>query len=78
MNVAVITPVGQLVDQRMIAMESEDDGLILGKQRIVFRIRQTMRMHEIGLQLHKVNHVDYADLKFRQSISQNGHSSQCL
>ena len=41
-QVAVGVLVGQLVYQRRIAVEREDDGLILGEQRVIIGIGQAV------------------------------------
>ena len=41
-QVAVGALIGQLVYQRGIVVEGEDDGLILGKQRVIIGIGQTV------------------------------------
>ena len=44
MDVAVMAAVSQLVDKGVVAVERENNGLIRGKQRIVLRITESMRM----------------------------------
>ena len=71
-----MTAVGQLMDKRRVAVEGEDDRLILGEQHVVLGIGQTVRMLPLGLQLHQVNHVDNANLEFGQLFPQDGYGSQ--
>ena len=41
-QVAVCTLVGQLMHQRRVAVEGEDDGLVLSEQRVIIGIGQTV------------------------------------
>ena len=75
-QVAVMTAVGQLMNERRVAVEGEDDRLILGKQHVVLGVGQAVRMLPLGLQLHQVNHVDHANLEFGQLFPQDGYGSQ--
>ena len=43
-QVAVMTAVGQLMNERRVAVEGEDDRLILGEQSIVISVRQAMKI----------------------------------
>ena len=65
-----MTAVGQLMDERRVAVEGEDDRLILGEQHVVLGVGQAVRMLPLGLQLHQVNHVDNANLEFGQLFPQ--------
>lgn len=62
--------------QRGIAVECEDDGLVLGEQCVVIGIGQAVRMLGVRFQLHQVYNVHHADLQFRQCVTQDGDSGQ--
>ena len=51
-ELAVGAPIGQLMDQGGVAVEGEDDGLILGEQRVIVRVAETVGMLTGGLELH--------------------------
>ena len=68
--------VGQLVDQRRIAVISEDDGLIPGEECVVFLVRQTVRVLGVGLEFHEVDHVHHADLELRQLAAQDRYGGE--
>ena len=63
-QVAVGALVGQLVYQRRVAVEREDDGLILGEQRVIIGIGQAVGVLGAGFQLHQVDDVDDTNLQF--------------
>ena len=67
-EVAVGALVGQLVHQRRVAVEVEDDRLVFGEQRIVVGVGQAVGVLGAGLQLHQVHHVDHADFQLRQVV----------
>ena len=75
-QVVVGALIGQLMHQRRVAMEREDDGLILRKQRIIIGIGQAVRVLGVGLKLYQVNDVDDADLQLRHRVTQDGDGSQ--
>ena len=54
-QVAVGALVGQLVDEGGIAVESEDDGLILGEDGVVLGVAEAVGMLVVGLQLEQVH-----------------------
>lgn len=57
----IVTLIGQSVNQVGITMESENDRLIAGEQRIKLRLRFAMRMLLLGLQCQQVDHINHAD-----------------
>ena len=61
-EVAVSSVIQELVYQRGVAVESEYNRLILGKQRVELGIRQTVRVLGMRLELHKIDDVDESDL----------------
>ena len=58
--------VGELVDQRRIAVERKDDGLVLREQRVELPIRDPVRVLPGGLQSEEVHDVDDADFQVRK------------
>ena len=52
-ELTVGTAIGQLMNQRRVTMERKDNGLILGKQRIIIRIAESMGMLAGGLSFIK-------------------------
>ena len=57
-------------------MEVEDNGLVPGKENVIFRIRQTVGMLSRGLQLEQIHDVDKADLHFGKFLVEDGNRSQ--
>ena len=62
-HIVVVPLVGQLMDQSRIAVEREDDWFILGKDRVILRIAESVRMFVVGLHLEEVNHIYNTDLQ---------------
>ena len=61
-----------------IAVESEDDGLILGEDGVVLGIAEAVGMLVVGLQLEQVHHVDHANLQLGHLVTQDGDSGHGL
>ena len=61
-------PVGQPVDQPRVAVEGEDDRLVLGEQGVEVPVGEAVRVLARRLQLHQVHDVDDADLQLRQVL----------
>ena len=74
----VRAPVGQAVDQPRVAVEGEDDRLVLGEQGVEIAVRQAVRMLARRLQLHQVHDVDDADLQLRQMLADQLDGGQRL
>src|SRR5699024_2571179 len=55
-----------------------DDWFILGKDRVILRIAESVRMFVVGLHLEEVNHIYNTDLQIRHCIPQDGNSSHGL
>ena len=77
-EVLVVPVVGQLMDQRRIAVVGENNGLILCEQHVVLLIRQAVGMLGVGLELHQVHYVHHTDLQFRQFPPQDRDRRQGL
>ena len=75
-QVAVGTLVGQLMHERRVAVEVEDDRLVLGEQRVVVGVGQTVGVLGVGFEFHQVDDVDDPDLELRHRIAQDGHGGQ--
>ena len=60
--------VGQAVNQRWVAMESEDYGFVLREETIKVFIVQAMRMLTLRLQRHQVYYINNTDLQFRELL----------
>ena len=60
-EILVVAAVGELVDQGGVAVEGEDDGLILGKDGVVVLVGEAVGVLGVGLELHQVHHVDHTD-----------------
>ena len=74
MQVLVIGPsIGEAVNQPWIAVEREDNGLVLRKECVEIEVRQTMRMLARRLQFHEIHDVDDPDLQCRDVLSNNVH-----
>ncbi|MPM37374.1 hypothetical protein SDC9_83985 [bioreactor metagenome] len=78
MKVLVVPPVSQLMHQGGVAVEGEDDGLILGEQGIVIHVGEAVGVLGVGLELHEVHHVDDTEPKLRQVLAQDGNRGQGL
>ena len=76
MEVAVVAAVGQLVDERGVAVVGEDDGLILGEQAVVLLVGQAVGMLGVRLELHQVHHVHHAELQLRQLTAQDADGGE--
>jgi hypothetical protein len=75
-NVVVTrAPVGQPVNEPWIAVESEDDRLVRGEQRIKILI---VRMLARGLQLHQIHDIDDANVQLRRIPAKDVNSRQSL
>src|ERR1700730_698019 len=76
-DVVVITPaIGEAMDQRGIAVEGEQDGLVGSEQGVEVFIGQAVRMFGDGLQGHQVHDVDDADAKVGDIFAEQGHGSE--
>ena len=75
-QVAVGTLVGQLMHERRVAVKVEDDRLVLGEQRVVVGVGQTVGLLGVGFEFHQVDDVDDPDLELRHRIAQDGHGGQ--
>ena len=71
-----MTAIGQLMNQRGVAVEREDDGLILGEQRVIIRIAQAVGMLAGGLELHQIHHIDDPHLDLRHILPEDRHRRQ--
>ena len=61
-HLVVVAPVvGELVDQPRIAVKGENNRLVLGEQRVVLPVRQTMRVLVFRDEPHEVDDVDHPD-----------------
>ena len=49
------------MDEPAIVVKGEDDGRILGEERVEIRVAQPVRVLNLRLQLHEVNDVDHAN-----------------
>src|SRR5882757_4361465 len=79
MNVAVIpAPVGQLMNQHGVAVEGEDHRLVGGEERIEVFVGDSMRMFNLRLQGHQVDHVDHADSNVRNLLAEDGDGGKSL
>ena len=76
MEVAVVAAVGQLVDERGVAVVGEDDGLILGEQAVVLLVGQAVGMLGVRLELHQVHHIHHAELQLRQLTAQDADGGE--
>ena len=77
-QVAVGAAVGQAVDQPGVAVEAEDDVLVLGEQRVVVGVAQPVGVLGAGLQLHQVDDIDHPHLQLRQVLAQDRGGGQDL
>ena len=59
----VVPAVGQLMNQRGVAVVGEDDGPVLGEEHIVLHVREAVGMLRVGLELHQIHHVHHPDLQ---------------
>ena len=71
-----MTAVGQLMNERRVAVEGEDDRLILGEQHVVLGVGQAVRMLPLGLQLHQSTTLTTRTLSSGSSSRQDGYGSQ--
>ena len=77
-QILVAAAVGQLMHQGGIAVEGEDDGLVLGEEGVIVLVSEAVGVLGVGLELHQVHHVDHPDLQVGQVVAQDGDSSQGL
>ena len=66
------------MDQGGIAVEGEDDGLVLGEQGVIVLVSQAVGMLPVGLELHQVHHIDHTDLQLREVVVEDGDGGQGL
>ena len=77
-HVLVAAGVRQLVDELRVAVEGEDDGLVLREDEVVVLVREAVRVVGMRLQLHEVDHVHDAHAHLRQLLAQDGHGGEGL
>ena len=78
MQILVIPLVGEQVYKGWIAVESENNRLVGGEECIVLPLGKTVRMLRVGLEPHKVHHVDDPYLELGECRAEYGYSRQCL
>ena len=59
-------------------MKTKDDVLVFGKERIVIRFAQAMRVLALGLQLHQINDIDHPDFQIGQMLAKDRNGGQNL
>ena len=63
--------VGELVDQRRVAVEVEDDRLVGGEQAVELAFRRPVRVIRDRMQLEQVDDVDEAQLEIGEPLAQD-------
>ena len=77
-QIAVGAAVGQAVHQPGVTMKAEDDVLVLGKQRVVIHVAESMWMFRTGLQPHQVDDIDHPNPQIGQMLAKDGHGREDL
>ena len=71
-QVFIMARVGKFMNEGRIAVEVEDDGLVLGEDRVVVGVGKTVGVYAVRLKFHQVDDVDETDLEPGQIVTQNG------
>src|SRR5262249_43122478 len=66
----VFASIRQPMNQIGIAVEVEDDRFVGSKQRVIVRIRQSVRMVLTGLKLEEIHDIDESDLNIWKLLAQ--------
>ena len=61
--VVVVAAIGELVDERGVAVEVEDDRLVEGEERVEVAIGEAVRMLGVGHEAEEIDDVDEANLE---------------
>ena len=77
-QVLVGPAIGETVDQRGIAVESEDDVLVPGEDGIEVCIGEAVRVLARRLELHEIDHVHHANLEIGQVLSKDRRRGEDL
>ena len=59
------------MNEHGIAVVGEDDGLVLGEERVELLVAEPVRMLGLRLELHEIDDVDDADLQARGSCARS-------
>ena len=78
MNVALMRPMGQPMDQPGIGMKVEDNWLICGEERLELSIGQAMRVLRMRHQLEQIDDIDEPDFHVGKVLAQQGGRCQGL
>ena len=68
--------VGQAVDQPGVAVEREDDRLVLCEEGVEILVAQAVRVFARRLEFHQVHDVDDADFQLREVLAEQIHGRQ--
>ena len=71
-------PVCQSMDQPRIPVIGKYNGLVCGKKRVKFRIRQTMRVLFLGLKCHQVDYIDHPYFQIGYVRAEKINCCKCL
>ena len=77
-EILVLPAVGELMDQRGVAVEGEEDGLVLGKEHVILGVGQAVGVLGVGLEAHQVHHVDDPNLQIGEMVTEDGDRGQGL
>ncbi len=70
--------VGQAMDQPGVAVEREDDRLVLREETVEVLVAQAVRVFARWLELHQIHNVDHADFQFREVLAEQVHRGEGL
>jgi len=76
MEVPVGSAIGQPMDERRIAVETEYDRPIPGEERVVVGLAQSMRMLSAGLESHQIDDIDDPNFQIGQVFAKDRYSGQ--
>ena len=76
--VVICSAIGQAMNQRRIAVEGKDDGLVLREHAVEVFVGQAVRMLGDGLQRHQIHDVHNADFEIGNMLTQQRDGGQRL
>ena len=76
-EVVVISPaVGELVDERGVGVEVEDDGLVDGEEAVELVLGEAVGVLTVGHEAEEVDDVDEADLDLGAALAEDGYRGE--
>ncbi len=74
--VVIFAAVAELVDERSVGMEIEDDRLVDGEEGIEIAVGEAVRMFGVGQEAEKIDHIDEANFQVGKMLFENGDGGE--